>query len=137
MTISKKVRQQVIDRDGCCPCCGDVYMLTIQHRINRGMGGSRKRDNLANLMVLCSMTNAALESDPVWQLALSSMGGSCVRGMTRRLFRYMSRCGGIGGGWMMRVGVIWCRGLTTRFECVRAYPYFCGCGENRKEKPPP
>jgi hypothetical protein len=67
MTISKKVRQQVIDRDGCCPCCGDVYMLTIHHRINRGMGGSRKRDNLANLMVLCSQTNQALESDPVWQ----------------------------------------------------------------------
>jgi hypothetical protein len=52
---------------------------------------------------------------------------------------------------MMRVAVKWCRGLTTRFSAFaqflpdfvhfrvgsayflheRAYPYLCGCGENR------
>jgi hypothetical protein len=67
MAISKKVRDLLIERDGGCYCCNEIYMVTVQHRANRQMGGSRKRDNLANLMLLCSETNQALESDPVWQ----------------------------------------------------------------------
>lgn len=65
MTVSPKIRKQVFDRDmWCCVACGTSYELTIQHRINRQAGGSKHRDNLANLIVLCWFHNSKLESDP-------------------------------------------------------------------------
>jgi hypothetical protein len=35
-----------------------------QHRINRGMGGSRVLDRPANVLVMCSWMNGLIESDP-------------------------------------------------------------------------
>lgn len=64
MTVSPKVRTQVFERDlKCCVACGSSYGLTIQHRINRGMGGSKTLDGYANLLTLCFACNTALESD--------------------------------------------------------------------------
>jgi len=33
------------------------------HRLNRGMGGSKLRDNPANIVVMCSKMNGLMESD--------------------------------------------------------------------------
>lgn len=52
-------------RDGhrCAWCGDDNETLVPHHRVNRGMGGSPKADNIANLVWLCSSTNSLLESD--------------------------------------------------------------------------
>ena len=66
--ISDKKRRLVYERDGfrCAaegPHCQRFTNLTIQHRINRGMGGSKRRDSLSNLLTLCAACNGLLESD--------------------------------------------------------------------------
>ena len=52
-------------RDMHCPCgCGgreDTFVP--QHRINRGMGGSRVLDRPSNVLVMCSHANGLIESD--------------------------------------------------------------------------
>ena len=64
--ISKPMRDKVLKRDdGQCWHCGETEAISIQHRANRGMGGSKLRDRLDNLMVLCSAMNLAIESDSV------------------------------------------------------------------------
>lgn len=64
MAISKAIREKVIKRDnGACWHCGETEAISIQHRKNRGMGGSSKLDRLDNLIVLCSAMNLAIESD--------------------------------------------------------------------------
>jgi len=62
MTVSPKKRREVFDRDGehcvvstsawCAmwPCDG---ILTIQHRRGKGMGGSKKADEMWNLVPMC------------------------------------------------------------------------------------
>lgn len=55
-----------VARDGGCVHCGEVEAIAPHHRVNRGMGGSRLRDNSANILVLCSVVNGLLESDSVW-----------------------------------------------------------------------
>lgn len=65
MAVSNKVRQLVYDRDGrMCVSCGRDDMLTLQHRINRGMGGSNTRDGYENLVTMCSLENQRLEMIP-------------------------------------------------------------------------
>ena len=66
MTVPKKNRRLVYQRDDYrCVSCGTTEGLTIQHRINRGMGGSRSGalDRVENLLVLCGIENQRLESD--------------------------------------------------------------------------
>ena len=55
-----------MERDGGCVHCGDVVTAVPNHRLNRGMGGSKKRNHPANIVVLCSEINGLIESDPVW-----------------------------------------------------------------------
>ena len=55
-----------MERDGGCVHCGDVVTAVPNHRQNRGMGGSKKRNHPANIVVLCSEINGLIESDPVW-----------------------------------------------------------------------
>lgn len=65
MAVSKAVCDLVYRRDQYqCVHCGAVDGLSLQHRINRGMGGSKYRDTPANLVVMCAVHNALLESDP-------------------------------------------------------------------------
>lgn len=62
MAVTAKQRQIVYDRDGrMCANCGNDQTLTIQHRINRGMGGSKTRDGFENLLTLCALCNQRLE----------------------------------------------------------------------------
>jgi hypothetical protein len=37
-----------------------------QHRINRGMGGSKTLDRPANVIVMCAEMNGRIESDQKW-----------------------------------------------------------------------
>jgi hypothetical protein len=45
-----------------CWHCGTTEQLTVQHRVNRGMGGSNRRDNPANLILLCWFVNFEMEA---------------------------------------------------------------------------
>lgn len=64
MTVTVKARKTVYERDGfkCC-ACGSVFELTLQHRKNKGMGGSKLLDGVENLLTMCHGCNTALESD--------------------------------------------------------------------------
>jgi hypothetical protein len=54
-------------RDIYCPHCGrQDDTLVIQHRISRGMGGSKRRNQPSNLLVMCSEINGLLESSALW-----------------------------------------------------------------------
>lgn len=71
MTVSTKASRSVKERDGfrCAaegPHCTRFTGLTIQHRANRGMGGSELRDGLENLLTLCATCNVLLEQDARW-----------------------------------------------------------------------
>ena len=62
MALSKKLLQQLRDRDGHCWHCGGEVDLVPHHRINRGMGGSKLLDRPDNLMMVCAVYNGAMES---------------------------------------------------------------------------
>ena len=63
MTVPTGTRRLVFQRDGDeCVHCGTTEGLTLQHRINRQMGGSKLRDGPENLVVLCAHANWRLES---------------------------------------------------------------------------
>ena len=49
-----------------CGCVGREDTFVPQHRINRGMGGSKVLDRPANVLVMCSRMNGLIESDPVF-----------------------------------------------------------------------
>ena len=62
--ISHKLRLKVFKRDGeKCVACGRWTMLTIQHRVSKGMGGSKLFDTIPYLLTLCVSCNGRLESD--------------------------------------------------------------------------
>jgi hypothetical protein len=64
--IPDKVRKLIYERDGGrCVHCGETEAIGLHHRVNRGMGGSKLLDIPSNLITLCNVHNAALESDPV------------------------------------------------------------------------
>jgi len=52
----RKLRQTVINRDGCCQRCGTEDNLTVDHIVPRKLGGD---DNLNNLEVLCGSCNSS------------------------------------------------------------------------------
>ena len=55
--------QKLLERDGSCLHCGETERLSPNHRINRGMGGSKKLDHPANFVLLCSEMNSLIESN--------------------------------------------------------------------------
>ena len=63
MAVSASVRRAIFERDGHCLHCGVTEGLTIQHRANRGAGGSKLRDTPSNLIALCGLSNQLLECD--------------------------------------------------------------------------
>ena len=64
MSVPAKTRRLVFERDGHeCVHCGTTEGLTIQHRANRQMGGSKHRDGPENLVTLCWQSNTRLEAD--------------------------------------------------------------------------
>jgi 5-methylcytosine-specific restriction endonuclease McrA len=52
----RKIREQIIRRDGCCQMCGSEERLSVDHIVPRTLGGD---DNYNNLQVLCSSCNSA------------------------------------------------------------------------------
>lgn len=64
--MNKKEFQKYLDRDGGCYHCGETEAVSPQHRANRGMGGSKKRDVPSNILVFCSKLNFLVEADPYW-----------------------------------------------------------------------
>lgn len=49
-----EVKEQAHQRDGWrCIGCGTDRDLDCQHRANKGMGGSKQRDTIANALTLC------------------------------------------------------------------------------------
>ena len=64
MAISDRTRRIVMDRDkGKCLHCGVTENLQIQHRRNKGIGGSKLLDGFQNLIVVCAAYNYAMEAD--------------------------------------------------------------------------
>jgi hypothetical protein len=55
-----------VARDLYCLHCGNTDTLIPNHRANRQMGGSKKRNHPANIVVLCSLINGLIESDAKW-----------------------------------------------------------------------
>lgn len=64
--MTPKQFRKFLDRDGACPHCGDVETAVPNHRINRGMGGSKVLDRPSNIVVICSLLNGLIESDDRW-----------------------------------------------------------------------
>lgn len=50
-------------RDSHCWHCGEVNDLVPHHRMNRQMGGSKLRDGLDNIILVCAAYNGAMESN--------------------------------------------------------------------------
>ena len=51
----RKIRQQVIRRDGVCQQCGSDEKLSVDHIVPRTLGGN---DSMNNLQCLCSSCNS-------------------------------------------------------------------------------
>lgn len=64
--MTPKQFRKYLDRDGGCVHCGEQEAVAPHHRLNRGMGGSKKLDTPENIIVLCSTLNGLLESDAEW-----------------------------------------------------------------------
>lgn len=63
--MTQKRFARFIERDVYCWHCGlSDDTLIPHHRANRGMGGSKLRDRPSNIIVVCSLVNGAMESDP-------------------------------------------------------------------------
>jgi len=79
-------RKKLIARDEeQCWHCGTTETLTVQHRMNRGMGGSNKRDNPANLILLCWFVNFEMEASSRAADSARLAGWKCDRGATPEL----------------------------------------------------
>lgn len=60
--MKKSTEKLVRARDSHCWHCGTDVDLVIHHRKNRGSGGSKLLDNLANLILVCQTYNFEMES---------------------------------------------------------------------------
>lgn len=64
MAVSNHLRNKIIKRDNHqCWHCAEVEAISLQHRRNRQMGGSKVLDRADNLIVLCSAMNGLIESN--------------------------------------------------------------------------
>jgi len=56
---------KLMERDGGrCVHCGTTEGLVPQHRINRGNGGRKSLEIPSNVILLCSIENGLIESNP-------------------------------------------------------------------------
>lgn len=72
--MKRKDFEKLMARDGGCVHCGEIERVSPNHRINRGMGGSKLLDRPSNLVVLCSDMNFLIESDPLKALEARQYG---------------------------------------------------------------
>lgn len=67
LSVTPKQFAKYLKRDQYCYHCGlQDETLIPQHRINRGMGGSKTLDTPSNIIVLCSYANGLVESNAFW-----------------------------------------------------------------------
>lgn len=66
--------KKLLARDHYCLHCGETEAIAPNHRINRGMGGSKARDVPSNLVLLCSYFNGVIEANST-QAALAKRYG--------------------------------------------------------------
>lgn len=78
--MNAKQFQRYLDRDGGCVHCGDRDTAVPQHRLNRGMGGSKVRDVPSNIIVLCAVMNGLIESDAATAAQARSYGWKLTNG---------------------------------------------------------
>lgn len=64
--MSPKEFAKYVSRDMYCLHCGENEAISPNHRINRGMGGSKNRNRPSNIVILCSVANSLIESDADW-----------------------------------------------------------------------
>jgi hypothetical protein len=62
-----------------CGCVGREDTFVPQHRINRGMGGSKTLDRPANVIVMCSSANGLIESNQTWATRARKYGWKLSR----------------------------------------------------------
>lgn len=62
MKATKKVRDQVMDRDRRCYACGSQWTLTFQHRAAVGAGGSKVTPSVVDGIVACLVCNVQFEA---------------------------------------------------------------------------
>lgn len=75
MPVTVADRRAVFARDGGrCAACGRTDCLTIQHRIDRQMGGSKFRDGFTFWLTLCLFCNDRLEQDAKFAAKGRSLG---------------------------------------------------------------
>lgn len=80
MTVSPRDRKRVFERDGGrCVACGTEYGLTIQHRANRGAGGSKSAESMENYLLMCWHENTALEASSSFARKGRAYGWKCPR----------------------------------------------------------
>lgn len=73
--MNKKELRLLFKRDAVCWHCGlNDDTLVPHHRLNRGMGGSAARDNLSNVILVCSRYNLLMESDSFWAARAREQG---------------------------------------------------------------
>jgi hypothetical protein len=64
--MNKKIVKLLRERDAdTCWHCGSDDALTVQHRKNRGMGGSKLLDVPSNLILLCWWSNTEMEASRI------------------------------------------------------------------------
>jgi len=62
--LNPKAFAKFLNRDKACVHCGTTDSTLIpQHRINRGMGGSKLLNKPSNIVVLCSAFNGLIEAN--------------------------------------------------------------------------
>jgi len=75
---SRFVISQVAERDGYrCAHCGTTLGLSVQHRANRGMGGSLARDCWSNVILLCARLNLEIEANAALRVMALRNGWKC------------------------------------------------------------
>lgn len=107
--VPKRIRDAVLARDGfCCQRCGVGLRVSdgdysLQHRDNRGMGGSKRKHTMANLVALCGSATTGchghVESEP---LESDRLGWSVPNGAAPEewpVFRFGSSWEQPGAGW--------------------------------------
>jgi hypothetical protein len=76
MTKKEFAKYLVRDADSCWHCGVSNDTLVPQHRVNRGMGGSKapRLNNPSNIITFCSWANGLLESSPEFAEHARAMG---------------------------------------------------------------
>jgi hypothetical protein len=65
---------RLVARDSYCLHCQETEAVAPNHRINRGMGGSKTRNHAANYVLICSTLNGLIESDNRWARVAKEYG---------------------------------------------------------------